>query len=159
MIDFRKAGPGDLDAVMDLVNRVFGGEQGIPRELHPLPDRLRPQWWLAGQEGRVVAAAALYEEDGTWHMGRIAVAPELRGQGIATGLLDFVLRDAFSQGVPRVFLEARDATVHIMQKFGAKTAGKPLLFYGSAITLIVLEREDFFRAAGESPGEKEKRSP
>ncbi|MEY8385703.1 GNAT family N-acetyltransferase [Oscillospiraceae bacterium 38-13] len=152
MTDFRKAGPGDRDAILHLVNRVFSGEQGIPKELHPVPEHMHPQWWCALREGQIVGTAALFVEDEVWHMGRIAVAPELRRQGIAAGLLEFALRDTFSQNVPRVFLEAQDTTIHIMRKFGARTLGEPQLFYGSAVTLVVLEQEDFFRSTGEACG-------
>ena len=44
-----------------------------------------------------------------------------------------------------MFLEARDTTVHILQKFGARIVGAPTSFYVGNVTPIVLRREDFLR--------------
>ncbi len=49
------------------------------------------------------------------------------------------------RGVDEIFLEARDATVHILRGFGAQIAGEPFAFYRGRVTPILLKRTDFVR--------------
>ena len=141
----RRAKTEDMPAVMALVDRVFETEQGIPPALNPIPEDKRPIWWCAEQDGAVVGTVAAFEEDGMCHMGRITIAPALRGHGLGAKLLRCTLRDLFAQGTDSVFLEARDTTVHILQKFGAEIIGAPTPFYVGNVTPIILRREDFLR--------------
>ena len=78
-------------------------------------------------------------------MGCITVAPSLRGQHRGTFLMKSVLTEVFAQGVDEIFLEARDATVHILRGFGAQIAGEPFTFYRGRVTPILLKRVDFVR--------------
>ena len=78
-------------------------------------------------------------------MGRIAISPALRGQHWGTVLLQFALQEAFAQDVGEIYLEARDATVHIMEKLGAKVIGATTVFYQGNITPIVLQKEAFLK--------------
>lgn len=90
------------------------------------------------QDGELVGTAAIYREGGQWHMGRITVARRLRGQHRGTFLLKRVLDDVFAQDVDNIFLEARDATVHILTGFGAEIAGEPFAFYCGNVTPMIL---------------------
>lgn len=145
MITMRKAHASDMGEIMDLVDVIFEREQDIPRELSPIPEHQQPQWWCAEMNRKIVGTAALYKDNGIWHMGRIAVSGELRGQHIATKLLCFALEDIFSQNIDEVHLEARDITVHIMQNLGAKVIGEPVPFYKGTVTPIILKKSDFFQ--------------
>lgn len=139
----RRAAPSDMSAILTLTAQIFEGEQQIPHEMNPIPAEKQPQWWCMEQNGALVGTAALYREGEVWHMGRITVAPQLRGQHKGTFLLETVLTDVFGQGVEQVFLEARDATVHILRHFGAEIVGEPFAFYRGNVTPILLKRTDF----------------
>ena len=125
----RRASDADMDAVLAFAAQIFADEQDIPKE----------------QDGELVGTAAIYREGGQWHMGRITVARRLRGQHKGTFLLKRVLDDVFAQGVDNIFLEARDATVHILTGFGAEIAGEPFAFYCGNVTPMILTRTAFLQ--------------
>lgn len=141
----RRAAEVDRDAVLALASQIFADEQQIPREMNFIPAEKQPQWFCMEQDGALVGTAAVYREGGMWHMGRITVVPALRGQHKGTFLLKSVLDEVFAQGVDEIFLEARDATVHILQGFGAEIVGEPFAFYRGSVTPILLKRADFAR--------------
>lgn len=75
------------------------------------------------------------------HYGRAVPARSAQGN-----LSDEKRADrGFAQGVDEIFLEARDATVHILRGFGAQIAGEPFTFYRGRVTPILLKRTDFVR--------------
>ena len=51
----------------------------------------------------------------------------------------------FAQDVDNIFLEARDATVHILTGFGAEIAGEPFAFYCGNVTPMILTRTAFLQ--------------
>lgn len=57
--------------------------------------------------------------------------------------MEAVLTDVFAQDVDNLFLEARDATVHILVGFGARIIGAPVPFYRGNVTPVELTREAF----------------
>lgn len=141
----RRASDADMDAVMQLNAQIFEGEQNIPQEMNYIPAEKQPQWWCMEQDGELVGTAAIYCEGAQWHMGRITVAPKLRGQHKGTFLLKSVLTEVFAQDVDNIFLEARDATVHILTGFGAEIVGEPFAFYRGNVTPILLTRTAFLQ--------------
>ena len=145
-MNIRKANDKDMDSIMSLVDNVFEGEQNIPRKFNPISEEKLPTWYCVENENEVVGAAVVFKEDGEWHMGRIAISPKMRGQHIGTKMLKFILEDVFNQNTDRVYLDARDTTVHIMKQFGAKIIGATTVFYNDNITPIVIEKETFKKA-------------
>lgn len=140
---FRRATEADLDSVLLLAQNIFESEQGIPRALTYIPPEKHPRWWCAEQDGRIAATVVAYAEDGIWHMGRLTVAEELRGQQTATRLLRFALQDLFSGDVAELVMEARLAAVHILLKFGAEITGPAVPFYVGTITPLRLTKSSF----------------
>lgn len=139
----RRVTETDMPQILELVDSVFSGEQGIPRWMNPVPPEKLPLWWCVESDSRIVGAAVAYWDEGVCHMGRIAVAPEMRGRGIGTKLLRHALAELFAEQVESVRMEARDATVRILRRMGAEIAGEPFGFYGANCTPIVLRRENF----------------
>lgn len=107
----RRAEQAEVQAVLAFAAQIFADEQQIPREMNVIPAEKQPQWFCMKQDGVLAGTAAVYREGGRWHMGRITVAPSLRGQHRGTFLMKSVLTEVFAQGVDEIFLEARDATV------------------------------------------------
>lgn len=142
----QRATTEDMAEIMTLVGSVFSGEQAIPLELIPIPAEKSPQWWYIRQEGRIAATVALYRDGEEWHMGRLAVAPGLRGGHVATRLLDTAIPAVFAMGIDTIHTECRDATVHILKRFGGEVAGDTTEFFGSNITPVVLTKQAFRQA-------------
>ncbi len=140
----RKAAEADLGAVLTLAQNVFEQEQQIPRSLTDIPAEKRPQWWCAEKDGTIVATLVAYIENDVWHMGRLTVAQELRGQGIAPRLIRFALEDLFEQGVEELHMEARTAVVRILETLGAEITGKAIPFYVGTITPLRLKKDHFY---------------
>lgn len=140
---FRRAAEADLDSVLLLAQNIFESEQEIPRVLTYIPPEKRPCWWCAEQDGRIVATVVAYAEKDVWHMGRLTVAEELRGQQTATRLLQFALQDLFSGEVEELTMEARLTAVHILLKFGAEITGPAVPFYKGTITPLRLTKSSF----------------
>ena len=136
----QKAAANDMAEIMNLVTAVFAGEQGIPAQLIPIPDEKEPQWWCAKENGRLAAVVALYREGTEWHMGRLAVSPHSRGSHVGTHLLEFALGEVFALGIDAIVAEARDTTVHILQKFGAEITGEATAFFNGNITPVILRK-------------------
>ena len=143
----RRAAEADLDSILLLAQNIFESEQGIPRVLTYIPPEKQPLWWCAEQDGRIVATVVAYAENGIWHMGRLTVAEELRGQQTATRLLQFALQDLFTEAVEEVQMEARLAAVHILLKFGAEITGPAVPFYKGTITPLRLTKSNFLSSA------------
>ena len=138
----RQASTADMAEIMTLVEQVFSDEQNIPRELIPLPAEREPRWWYIRQDGRIAATVALYRDGEEWHMGRLAVAPGLRGGHIATQLLEVAIPAAFATGIDVIRTDCRDTTVHVLQKFGGEIAGKREVFFKGNITPVILKRDN-----------------
>lgn len=136
----------DMEAIMALVCSVFSGEQGIPAELIPIPEEKEPCWWCAREGDSITAAVALYREGDAWHMGRLAVSSACRGGHVGTQLLEYAFRDVFSRDIDCFIAEARDTTVHILQKFGVEVTGETTEFFGSNITPVALTKQAFWQA-------------
>ena len=139
----RRAAEADLDSILFLAQNIFESEQGIPRTLTYIPPEKRPRWWCVEAEGRIAGTVVAYAENGVWHMGRLTVAEELRGQGLAAQLLQFALRDLFAGDVEELLMEARPSAVHILQKFGAEITGPAFPFYKGTVTPVRLTKSSF----------------
>ena len=132
----------DMAEIMALVIRTFAEEQGIPAELIPIPAEKEPRWWCIRSDDGIAAAVALYRDGTEWHMGRLAVAPGLRGGHIATQLLETAIPAVFAMGIDTIHTASRDATVHILQKFGGEVTGEIGEFFNGSITPVMLKQEN-----------------
>lgn len=72
-------------------------------------ERLRNPWWVARQGGEDVGLVAVRAEEGTAHLLSMWVAPEARGSGIGSRLVDEVVAWARAEGLDQVGLWAVDA--------------------------------------------------
>ena len=89
----RRAEQAEMQDVLAFAAQIFADEQQIPREMNVIPAEKQPQWFCMEQDGVLTGTAAVYREGGRWHMGRITVAPSLRGQHRGTFLMKSVLTE------------------------------------------------------------------
>ena len=74
----------------------------------------------------------------------IRCSPENRGCHLGTMLLQSAVREIFSSGIEEIYCEARDTTVHIVEKLGGKITGDPVPFYDGNVTPMILKRIYYF---------------
>ncbi|OPJ64368.1 bifunctional helix-turn-helix transcriptional regulator/GNAT family N-acetyltransferase [Clostridium oryzae] len=128
-----------------LAIEVFTNEQGIPAELVPVNDNLKPIWWCARVGEDIIGVAAAWKEKDKWHWGRFAVDKRLRGMGIGQKIAIFSLKEIFNSYTEEIYIEARDATVNMLMKFGCKVIGEAENFYDEPVTPITLNKSSFMK--------------
>jgi predicted GNAT family N-acyltransferase len=142
-IIIEKVSSNHMNKVIKLAIEVFTGEQNIPQELVPIKDELSPTWWCARIGEDVVGVTASWKEENKWHWGRYAVDKRLRGIGIGKKIALFSLKEVFDFGTNEVFIEARDITLKMLEKFGCEIIGNAEEFYGEPVTPITIRKYDF----------------
>lgn len=114
--------------IQDVRRRVFIEEQGIDPAL---------EW--DEQDGNATFAIAINEQDqiigtarlyGRGKIGRMAVLPEYRRQGVGTALLVHLLMLAKQLGYPRVELSAQQSVMEFYRTQGFEAVGQPHIEVG-----------------------------
>ena len=95
---------------------VFINEQLVPPELEW--DGYDNDCWhvIASANDAEYIATGRMLYDG--HIGRMAVLPEFRGQGIGSSMLNELINLAKQQGLKEVFLHAQTSAIEFYQKHG-----------------------------------------
>lgn len=132
-----------IEDAIKLTTEIFTYEQGIPEELIPINEDLKPIWWCARVGEDIIGVVACWQENNQWHWGRFTVDKRLRGLGIGKKMAIFSLNEMFNLNVEKVFIEARDVTVIILKQLGCEVLGKPIDFYGEPVTPVVVKKRDF----------------
>ncbi len=145
---FRRARKDEMPRIIAMQADVFGGEQGIPSDDIDTFMAKDPICWCVEIEGKIYAATAAWKEGGDVHWGRFAVFPAARGLHIGTRLARFSFDELFDEGVDKIYMDARDATVKIVCGMGGRIVGKPYRFYEGNVTPVILTKDDFIRADG-----------
>ena len=104
-------------AARKIRQEVFVDEQGFTEEFDDLDTRSRHI--LVSVNGKPVATGCVYpEEDGTWHIGRVAVRKEYRHQGLGTCVMRALETTARAAAARRIVLGAQDHAVPFYKKLG-----------------------------------------
>ena len=117
----RHATAADLPEVAAL-ERVCYGDPWPASAFASLPDNARVFFAVARKDvrdrlaGYVVAWYVMDEGE----LANLAVAPDLRGQGIGRTLLDAVLSDAESRGTAQLYLEVRESNQPARQLYATR---------------------------------------
>jgi predicted GNAT family N-acyltransferase len=131
LIEVRRAtSPAEVAAALALRERVFCGEQGVSLEADR--DGRDPEaLHVVALDGLPVVGTCrlLFSEDGA-RLGRMAVDPQLRGQGIGASLLAEAEREARAAGAPRMTLHAQVAAMPLYARAGYEAAGAEYLDEG-----------------------------
>jgi DNA-binding MarR family transcriptional regulator/predicted GNAT family N-acyltransferase len=134
-----------MTEAIKLATEVFTNEQGIPAELVPLDDNLKPIWWCARVGEDIIGVTAAWKEKDKWHWGRFAVDKRLRGIGIGQRMAIFSLKEIFNSYTEEIYIEARDATVNMLMKFGCNVIGESEDFYDEPVTPVTLNKSSFIK--------------
>lgn len=120
--------PGDRDALSSIRRQVFIEEQNVPEDMEWDEYDAISTHYLASVNGQVIATARL-KPDG--QIGRMAVLPPYRNQGIGSKLLAFILQDAASKNITRVYLHAQVDAIRFYEKQQFTAQGE--IFYEANI--------------------------
>ncbi len=103
-------------AARSLREAVFVVEQGVPRELEQDANDAASHHVLARDaNGRAVGTGRLLPDG---HIGRMAVLPAWRGQGIGRALLERLLDEAAATGMRQLVLKAQVPACGFYRNFG-----------------------------------------
>jgi len=114
IVTWHEAEP-DLRAVR---GEVFVQEQGVPEDL------------VTGLYHQPIATGRLLIREGHARIGRLAVLPAWRGQGVGTAILKSLLNEARRHGVNEVVLHAQATAVPFYEHFDFVRVGDKYLEAG-----------------------------
>lgn len=120
--------------VMPLREAVFVFEQGVPPELErDAYDAVCRHAVATVADGRVVGTGRLLPDG---HIGRMAVAAELRGQGVGGRILDALVCEAAARGMREVVLHAQIHAADFYARHGFVPEGEVFFEAGIAHRLM-----------------------
>ena len=110
------------DAKLDAYSirkRVFVEEQGVPEEMELDEFDLNARHALAYADSECIGTARLVTlTENIGRIGRMAVLPKYRGQGVGRRLLEALLKAAQSQAIKQVELHAQVTVIPFYEQFG-----------------------------------------
>jgi ElaA protein len=120
----------EVDAALELRERVFVGEQGVSLEADR--DGLDPEavHVVAFEGERLVGTCRLVFADGLARLGRMAVEPDVRGRGLGAEILDAAERIARGRGAETMRLHAQVAARSLYERAGYEPRGAAFLEEG-----------------------------
>lgn len=100
---------------------VFVQEQQVPQELEWDDDDAVSRHVIARNAEGVPIGTGRLLPDG--HIGRMAVAPEWRNEGVGSAMLECLIQLAAAQGMPEVQLHAQTHAVQFYERYGFVAEG------------------------------------
>jgi predicted GNAT family N-acyltransferase len=121
---------GEVEAAQELRLRVFGGEQGIPREgeidgLDPASTHI-----VAVRRGSVIGTCRLRFGNGRCKLERMVVDQSLRRTGVGRELVEGAEREAQRRGAPEMVLHAQRQVEAFYAECGYVPEGETFLEEG-----------------------------
>lgn len=127
----RAAWPEEQAVCLAIRAKVFVEEQGVPEELEVDGRDGFCRHYLGEREGRAVATARAFIEEGRAKIQRVAVLGEVRGQGLGgvlmTGILDDLRADP---EVSEAVLDSQMAAIAFYERLGFAAEGEEFLDAG-----------------------------
>ena len=138
-IEVRPArGASEVRAALDLRRAVFVEEQGVPLAEELDAHDAGALHLVAVQRDRVVGTCRLVAAGDTVKLGRMAVAPEARGRGLAGRLLAEADARARELGALRMALGAQLTAQRVYERAGYVVAGEH--FVDAGIDHVMMEK-------------------
>ena len=119
---------------------VFVGEQGVPIELERDEyDERALHLLVTDPDGQPIGTARMLPEG---HVGRMAVLPSWRKQGIGSSMLRELIRIAGENGIDRLFLNAQCEAESFYRRFGFVAEGEVFADAGIAHRRMILPADE-----------------
>lgn len=116
---------GDRDALQTIRTRVFVEEQSVPVELEwDEHDDFATHWLALDPQGAPIGTARMLRDG---HIGRMAVLPGWRQQGVGSALLQAALQHARQQNLFEAYLYAQVHAVPFYQQAGFTVHGEEFM--------------------------------
>jgi len=138
--------PGQIDEVLAIEEASFTNPWTREMYLAEMDNRGVSYCFLARDAaGRVVGFCSFWRVLDELHINNLAVKPESRRAGVATALLEHVLREGGTMGALRATLEVRrsnDPARVLYERFGFSVAGVRRAYYTKPVEdALILWRE------------------
>ncbi len=109
---------------LDIRQRVFVEEQGVPADLERDSQDGEALHWLGWREGRVAGTARLVRYGGqSAKVGRVAVLPEWRSSGLGRELMEAIHGWVKDQPLQQIVLDAQVTVIPFYEKLGYQAEG------------------------------------
>jgi ribosomal protein S18 acetylase RimI-like enzyme len=142
----RKAGRGDLDALMELEQRVFATDRLSRRSFRRFLTSPSAEVIVADENGGALAGVAIVlfrPRSAAARLYSIAVAPPMSGRGVAATLLDAAEEAALSRHCRSIRLEVHhtnQAAIARYRKSGYREFGRHAAYYGDGGDALRFEK-------------------
>lgn len=135
-------GRDDLEQAFKIRLKVFVEEQNVPEEIEideidPIADHA-----LVYDGDKPAATGRVYQEQGIYMVGRIAVLKEYRGKGLGDLVTRMLLCRAFDMGAQEVHIHAQLQALKFYEKLNFKAYGEIYDEAGIEHTSMVIHRDD-----------------
>lgn len=128
----------EVAEALALRERIFAGEQGVPRAADRDGRDGEALHVVALEDGQLLGTVRLVFEGDVAHLGRMAVEPSARRQGVASAVLSTAERCAREAGARRLGLHAQVYTEELYVRGGFERSGEP--FFQQGIEHVAMEK-------------------
>jgi predicted GNAT family N-acyltransferase len=122
--------PALLAAAAELRTRVFVKEQGVDAAIEADGRDDLAAHVVLERDGHIIGTARIFDSAGAAVVGRVAVDPAWRGQGLGAVVMVAAERWASQQGLPSVELHAQQPVIGFYQRLGYAGVGEPYVEAG-----------------------------
>lgn len=123
-ITYRQLDALEFAQALELRIKVFVDEQKVPLEEENDSSDEKAQHFGVFYEGYLVGTGRLVIQGSEGRIGRIAILPEFRGQGLGSSLISFILETGKSQKIKDFVLGAQLQAIPFYAKLGFKAEGE-----------------------------------
>lgn len=131
MIYYRRLRAEDVPAVSRLEEQTFSMPWSA-ESFRQMIEKEDTAYFVAEEEGKILGGCGLFLIAGEGNITNVAVAPEARRRGVATGLLTYLLSEGDRAGLTAYTLEVRvsnKAAISLYEKLGFVSEGIRPNFY------------------------------
>lgn len=113
----------DCSIAKSIREEVFCDEQGYSHDDEYDDMDAVAHHLIIVEKGEPVATGRLFEKDGLYHLGRICVRRQFRGQGFGDMVVRLMLEKALRMGASQLYISSQEYIKDLYMKFGFQQHG------------------------------------